>query len=122
FASSGRYRDFGELAAPRTFDLRTYGTDGTTITRNGDTTYTVTDGASQFSFPVPDFDIRSLRSNVVLRWEWLPGSTAYLVWQQDRSQREIPTGNVGVGGLSEAFGVPGNQFVALKISYWMAIR
>ncbi|MGH7673684.1 MAG: DUF5916 domain-containing protein, partial [Gemmatimonadales bacterium] len=42
FASSGRYRDFGELAAPRTFDLRTYGTDGTTITRNGDTTYTVT--------------------------------------------------------------------------------
>jgi len=122
FASSGRYRDFGELAAARTFDLRAYGTDGTTITRNGDTTYTVTDGASQFSFPVPDFDIRSLRSNVVLRWEWLPGSTAFLVWQQDRSRNAVPTGDVGLGGLGEAFRAPGNQFVALKISYWMAVR
>jgi len=42
FASSGRYRDFGELAAARGFDVRIYGSaPGTTITRNGDSTYWV---------------------------------------------------------------------------------
>ena len=28
--------------------------------------------------------MRSLRGNAVLRWEYLPGSTLYLVWQQSR--------------------------------------
>ena len=63
---------------------------GTAITRNGDSTYTVTDGASSFGFAVPDFDVRSLRSNIVLRWEWQPGSTLYLVWQQSRFSRGVP--------------------------------
>ncbi len=123
FASSGRYRGFGELAAARSFDLRTYGTAaGTTITRNGDTTYTVTDGASQFGFPVPDFDVRSLRSNVVLRWEWQPGSTLFLVWQQNRFRRGIPRSDVGADGLWDAFQAPGDHFLALKVSYWIAAR
>ncbi|HXV85219.1 MAG TPA: DUF5916 domain-containing protein, partial [Gemmatimonadales bacterium] len=68
FASSGRYRDLGELAAARTSDLRTYGTDGTTLARDAAGTYTVTDGTQSFTFSDPDFDVRSLRSNVVLRW------------------------------------------------------
>jgi len=34
FAASGRYYGFGELAAPRTFNLRRYGTSGTTIARD----------------------------------------------------------------------------------------
>ncbi|HEX9893859.1 MAG TPA: DUF5916 domain-containing protein [Gemmatimonadales bacterium] len=103
FASSGRYRDLGELAAARSFALRPYGGDGTSLTRQGDSVYVVTDGPSQFTFPVPDFDIRSLRSNLVLRWEWMPGSTAFLVWQQDRFRREIPRESVGIGGSGRRF-------------------
>ncbi|MGH7699648.1 MAG: DUF5916 domain-containing protein, partial [Gemmatimonadales bacterium] len=122
FASSGRYGEFGELAAARTFGLRRYGTDGTTITRNGDSTYTVTDGASQFSFGVPDFDVRSLRSNVVVRWEWQTGSTLFLVWQQNRFRRGIPAADVGPDGLWDAFRAPGDHFVALKVSYWIPVR
>lgn len=123
FASSGRYRGFGELAAARGFDLRTYGTAaGTTITRNGDSTYTVTDGADSVVFAVPDFDVRSLRSNVVLRWEWQPGSTLFLVWQQDRSRNGIPRGNVGPGGLWDAFRISGDHFFAIKATYWIAVR
>jgi hypothetical protein len=121
FASSGRYRTFGELAAARTFDLRTYGSDGTTITRDGDQ-YLVTDGAEQFSFGVPDFDVRSLRSNFVLRWEWRPGSTLFLVWQQNRFHNDDPVRNVGPGGLFDAFGARGDHFVAFKMSYWLAVR
>jgi hypothetical protein len=122
FASSGRYRDFGELVAARTNDLRTYGSDGTTLTRDSTGGYVVTDGTQSFTLGDPDFDVRSLRSNVVLRWEWRPGSTLYLVWQQNRFQQERPTGNVGAAGLWEAFGAPGDNFVALKASYWLAVR
>ncbi|MGH7537389.1 MAG: DUF5916 domain-containing protein [Gemmatimonadales bacterium] len=123
FASSGRYSGFGELAVPRDFALRTYGTAaGTSITRNGDTTYTVTDGPGTVSFDVPDFDVRSFRSNLVLRWEWLPGSTLFLVWQQDRFSSGIPRRNVRPDGLWDAFRAPGDQFAAIKVSYWIGVR
>lgn len=35
-----------------------------------------------------DFTLNSLQSNVVLRWEYRPGSTFFLVWTQGRSERE----------------------------------
>lgn len=121
FASSGDYAAFGELEAARSQDLRTYGTDGTTITRDASGQYTVTDGAQTFGFGDPDFNIRSFRSNVVLRWEWRPGSTAYLVWQQNRFEGR-PLATAGPRGLLEAFSAPGDQFLAVKISYWLAVR
>src|SRR5690606_30033502 len=40
------------------------------------------DGASDFDFEERDFRVRSLRGNAVLRWEYRPGSTLFLVWQQ----------------------------------------
>ncbi|MBI2536164.1 MAG: hypothetical protein HYW06_04195, partial [Gemmatimonadetes bacterium] len=85
FAASGRFYDHGELPAPRALGLRTYGTDGSTITRETDGSFTVTEGGDAFTLPALDFNVRSLRSNVVLRWEWRPGSMLYVVWQQDRS-------------------------------------
>lgn len=119
FASSGQYADFGELAAARTFDLRRYGTDGTTIARaNGQ--YTVTDGDATVTFGDPNFNIRSFRSNLVLRWEWRPGSTAYLVWQQNRFENRDPDRRVGPGGLFQAFGAAGDNVLAFKVSYWLA--
>jgi hypothetical protein len=121
FASSGDYDAFGELAAARSQRLRTYGTDGTSITRDGSGQYTVTDGTQTFEFGNPDFNIRSFRSNLVLRWEWRPGSTAYLVWQQNRFEGR-PFATAGPRGLIEAVSAPGDQFLALKISYWIAAR
>ena len=47
----------------------------------------VTDGAARFSVANYDFNVRSFRSNVVLRWEYRPGSLLYLVWQQARRIR-----------------------------------
>ena len=40
--------------------------------------------APSFAYPNPDFRLRSIRSNVVLRWEYRPGSTLFLVWNQGR--------------------------------------
>ena len=85
FAASGRYDNIGELSAARSRLLRLYGTGGTTLTPLADGSLRVTDGDAAFVLPNRDFNVLSFRSNLVLRWEWRPGSTLYLVWQQDRA-------------------------------------
>lgn len=123
FAANGSYSRFGELPSPRSRTLRRYGTDNTTIARNSDGSYTVTDAEQGVTFPLrnPDFHQVSLRGNLVLRWEWRPGSTLYLVWQQDRGEFQNARGNVVPGDLFRAFGKDGQQFVALKVSYWLGV-
>ena len=119
FAASGRFYDHGELPAPRVLGLRTYGTDGSTIAREVDGSFTVTDGADTFTLAALDFNVRSFRSNLVLRWEWRPGSTLYLVWQQDRSSSS-PLGDlVRPLSLFDGIAVSGNNFLAIKLSYWL---
>lgn len=41
-----------------------------------------TDGRADYSFAKPDFNFVQFRSNLVLRWEYIPGSEIYLVWSQ----------------------------------------
>ncbi len=120
FAASGRYRDFGELPKARSFQIRKYGTDGTTIVRQPDGSRDVTDGAQSFTISNRDFNVLSFRSNLVLRWEWRAGSTLFLVWQQDRFGDA--SRGVGVGSLFDSFKSDGQQFLALKVSYWLAAR
>jgi hypothetical protein len=66
----------------------------------------------------PDFNLRSLRGNAVLRWEYMPGSTLFLVWTQDRSQFD----SIGDVEFGRAFrklvdGGMDNIFLA-KVSYY----
>lgn len=39
-------------------------------------------GSVEYSFRKPDFDLSQFRSNLVVRWEYIPGSTLFLVWTQ----------------------------------------
>jgi hypothetical protein len=36
-----------------------------------------------YTFAKPDFNIGQFRSNMVMRWEYIPGSTFFLVWAQE---------------------------------------
>ena len=121
FASSGLYSSIGELAAPQTFDLRLYGTDGTTIERDEDGDYAVTDGDDQFTIANPDFNDLSFRSNLVLRWEWRPGSTLFVVWQANRSDFLDDGTAVGPGSLFNAFSSPGDNVLSVKLTYWLPV-
>jgi hypothetical protein len=129
FAASGRYYDFGELNAPRSRDLRHYGQDGTTIQQQADGSYKVIDtkitsGGTPATFSIgnPDFNVRSFRSNTVLRWEYRPGSTLFLVWQQDRSKEEDQGRLVGINDVLGAFSQPGNNFIAIKANFWIPVK
>jgi hypothetical protein len=40
------------------------------------------DGVADYTFERPDFNFLQFRSNLVVRWEYRPGSELYLVWSQ----------------------------------------
>ena len=122
FAASGHYYGFGELTAPRTRVMRIYGTDGTTISSESDGSRVVTDGIARFTLKNSDFNIRSFRSNVVLRWEWHPGSILYLVWQQNRRASEAIGDRVGLTDMFRSLSAPGSNFFAVKMSFWLPIK
>jgi hypothetical protein len=125
--ASGNYRGYKELARPNSYAFTPYGSGGSTISPVIDAKGVVTDyavdpdgGGSAPSFTVPnrDFNLASLRGNAVLRWEYLPGSTLYLVWTQDRSDSS-PDGDFHFGrSLQRLFQARGNHIVAIKLSYW----
>lgn len=122
FAASGRYYDHGELARARDNALRRYGEDGTSVSYDDDAReYTVTDGADTFTLENRDFNYFSFRSNLVLRWEWSPGSTLFFVWQQNRADDD-PTGSlVGPANFADALSATGDNFFALKVTYWIPL-
>jgi hypothetical protein len=126
FVSSGDYHDFREFAAPRTLRKTAFGPDRLTTVRDRagrDSVYLVDGdrdpGTAAASFRNPDFNFRSLRGSAVLRWEYRPGSTLFLVWQQQRSASE-PFGDFAFGRDAGAVfrEHPDNVFV-IKASYWI---
>ncbi|HYL28525.1 MAG TPA: DUF5916 domain-containing protein [Gemmatimonadales bacterium] len=117
--SSGRYRNYKELARPSSYEFLA---TGPARTAPGDTTRLVvtpaTAGLTQLEFDNPDFSLASLRGNAVLRWEYRPGSTIFLVWTQNRSDT-ITDGEFRVGsGLERLFSAAANNVFLVKVSYW----
>jgi hypothetical protein len=43
------------------------------------------DKVTDYSIDYPDFNVKEFKSNLVVRWEYRPGSAVYLVWSQGRS-------------------------------------
>ena len=121
FAASGAFYRFGELETAGGIQLRQYGDDEASTIAATEDGYQVTDGAQTFSLPDRDFNITSLRSNALVRWEWRPGSTLYLVWQQNRSGSSRTGTFVSGQSLSNAFSAVGDNYFRLKISYWFPV-
>jgi hypothetical protein len=77
------------------------------------------DGTLDFRFPDPDFNLRSLRGNAVLRWEFRPGSTLFLVWQHDVRDR-APLGDFDLGrDLDALFDAEPTNTLSVKASYFL---
>jgi hypothetical protein len=121
FAASGRYYDYGELLEPASLERLTYGTSGTglVVQDNGDRL--VTDGNSLLRLANRDFNVRSFQSNVVLRWEWRPGSTMYVVWQQNRDAQDPVGSRVNIGDVFRSVRAPGTNIFLVKTSFWLPV-
>ena len=99
FISRGSYANFkrftGDGLAPDFDDrFRTF-TEGELGFDAEADLYRVRYGTEEFAFGNPDFNFIQFRSNMVVRWEYRPGSELYLVW----SQGNTASGQAGEGLL-----------------------
>lgn len=91
FMASGLYSDFKYVTDPRANQyidrFHVYTPDQLIcypdeaycdIDENGDK-------IGDYSIENPDFNVKEFKSNMVVRWEYRPGSSVYLVWSQGRS-------------------------------------
>jgi hypothetical protein len=123
--SAGSYSNIKELKEPRTHLFNTYGIDAGWIMKRDDNNYEIDpDGngnAPSFILSNPDFNFKSFRSNLVLRWEFLPGSSFYFVWTHFKNNYE------NIGDLSikkdfkDLFNSRPNNILMIKITYWLDI-
>ncbi|MEM6325630.1 MAG: DUF5916 domain-containing protein [Bacteroidota bacterium] len=120
--STGRYTDYRELDRPLAMALPVYGVDRGTATLNddGSTTIDPGDGGDPFTLPDNDFTFRTLQGNAVLRWEFRPGSSLFLVWQQQRSSYLVNDGVFRTSDATRLFSDAGQNVFLLKLSYWFA--
>ncbi len=120
FIGVGSYSRFKELARPKSYDFNIFGQGLSTI-QYSDEEYTVDpDGpgpASTFVFGDPDFNFKSLRGTIVLRWEYFPGSILYFVWTQSRQDYSHP-GELNLRrDLGNLLTAPGDNIFLIKVSY-----
>src|SRR3954467_3222306 len=67
----------------------------------------------------PDFNVKSFRTTNVLRWEYKPGSTLFVVWQQARENDAVP-GDFRFGrDVHNIFAVPPKNVFLVKLAYWL---
>jgi hypothetical protein len=66
----------------------------------------------------PDFNTKSLRGNVVLRWEYLRGSTLFFVWNVSAVDRARPGNFSPLDDLTGAFGADGTHSLMVKTTFW----
>ncbi len=74
------------------------------------------DGKTDFEFYNPDFSFMEFRSNMVLRWEFVPGSTFYFVWSQERNDGNSNGEFDFNGGFSQLFQAHPTNVFLLKFS------
>ena len=91
FLASGKYTEFKRITNSRAnkYTDRFALLGGNELVYNAaDEIYQVSDltGNQLYTFDQPDFNFKEFLSNMVIRWEYLPGSTIYLVWSQNRNQ------------------------------------
>lgn len=138
FAFAGEYGGFKELRARRTFSFSTYGRDDGSTVAPGDPAVCGGAGpteclgidpdgdagpAKKFALYNPDFRTRALNIKAVLRWEYRPGSTMFIVWTQRRSGYfPFETSfSVRRDVWRELFLDRPTNVLLVKLNYWMSL-
>ncbi|HUP59998.1 MAG TPA: DUF5916 domain-containing protein [Thermoanaerobaculia bacterium] len=99
FLAAGDFHDYHALARARTRDYEPYAVP----------------------FADPDFNLRSVRGSAVLRWEFRPGSSLYVVWNENRAAVE-PIGDFRFRRDLRAIPTaPSHDVFLVKVSYWLPL-
>lgn len=101
FVTTGEYSNWRELNAPRSHQYD--------------------DRFRSYRATAPSgFNVKQFNSNAVLRWEYRPASTLFVVWQQGRGEELGGRGTFVPGrDVRDLFGTRPLNTVLLKLSYWL---
>jgi hypothetical protein len=124
FLSSGSYRTIRDVIDPNASNFgdrfSTLGSDRLTFDGSSNIyTMRLTPNGSVATFANPDFSVRQLRANSVLRWQFRPGSTVFLVWSQARDNGALSSGLPIREELDRLFSVAARNVFLVKASYWI---
>jgi hypothetical protein len=126
FVSAGKYTHFSRITNPVAdqFTDRYHVFSDEITYKPADNLYSVDEdknGSVDYTISNPDFNFRQYRSNLVVRWEYLPGSTLFLVWSQGRTD-SVTDGNFSYGNdIRDLFQKKANNVFLIKLSYWLPI-
>jgi len=119
FTSVAKYDKFKQAADTKshTYTNRFVEFSNAEISYNGGD-YIVNRGSNTMSFKDPNFSFNEFRSNLVARWEYLPGSTMHFVWEHNRSNRDDIYQSGWGNNLDRMFGLSATNTFMVKINYW----
>jgi len=127
FIATGRYHEFKRITDPRAVRYRDrfHVFEGDEIAYDPASELFHVDedrnGTIDYRFENPDFDAREFNSNLVIRWEYSPGSTLYLVWSQVRDNSNLLVDDPDYHhNMKHLFATHPENVVLIKVSKWFS--
>jgi hypothetical protein len=121
YLTVGSYSQFKEFERPESYDFVEYRKDeNMQIDKDDDGYHLYPNGSDGNSFYIenPDFNYKALVGSAVLRWEFHPGSTLYLVWTRNGTD-EQNAGNFKFNrDVEDLFRADSDNVFAVKLTYW----
>jgi hypothetical protein len=119
FISSGEYSRFKKVIEPNVdvFEKR-YATYAPSEISFKDNAYWIeADGQPAYELENPDFNFMQFRSNFVVRWEYIPGSTLFLVWTSSASNDHQSHNNTFKNLVGDLAKTDGANIFLIKYTY-----
>ncbi len=120
FIAIGDYKRFKELGKPKSYEFNVYGENGSTIEEKDGYYIVDPDGegpAEEFTIFNPDFNFKSIRGTIVLRWEYKKGSNIYIVWTQKRETFSQTPVLSFIDDINDMLEAKGSHVFLAKITY-----
>jgi hypothetical protein len=127
FIASGKYYDFKYIANSMASEYQdrfsVYSPSQIKLVDNEN--YSIdenNDDIDDYYFGKPDFNVKEFLSNLVIRWEYSPGSSIYLVWSQTRSGYD-PAGTMDYfSDMGDLFRERPHNVFLVKFSYRFGLK
>ena len=126
FISRGRYSNFNfvnnSTADSFTDRVNFYGENQISPSNdaNGNAIFLVDeniDNTTDYSFSKPDFSFVQLQTNLVVRWEYIPGSELFFVWARGSRGSQDFDDSLTRSVRTQVFDVPANDTFLIKATY-----
>ena len=121
FVARGRYKNFNFVNNSLAKDLneRVSWYDSNQILETNNTYFIDEnlDGNVDYQFDNPDFSVVQFRSNLVMRWEYIPGSELFFVWSKGTSGEGIISDSLTDTINNQVFGTPTEDTFLIKATY-----